>query len=248
MSKSRRFSTRYYQSYHNRAATRFTPHAFNVEVEFLSKMPRILLTSEVYEDIYILTDEVNKEVSWLGTVERLGFDFMITEIFLLTQHTHNTSTHIPPGAVAELGTKLLEERADGLEVANKLRFWGHSHVNMQTSASPQDDQQMEEFEDNGCEFFIRAIVNKNGRMEFTLFLYELGLRINDAPWAVCQAPDNSRREMWQKEIEDKVFDLPSLPVQSYYLESGEYDATVLPKDIIERLHEAYRTEEEKDYA
>ncbi len=185
------------------AAKKFLPHSFQNRVE-LTNIPRILITRQAYEDMYILVDEVNKEVGWIGTVERAGSDFLIKEIFLLEQETHVATCEITADGLAEWAQEIMASRPDGMEVVNSLRFWGHSHVNMGTSPSGQDESQMTVFVENGCNYFIRGILNKQGRMEFTLFLYDVGIKISDVEWELYEPVDESRRERWKTEIEAKV--------------------------------------------
>jgi hypothetical protein len=91
-----------------------------------------------------------------------------------------------------------------MDVGSRLLFWGHSHVNMGTSPSGQDEAQMALFESQELEFFIRGILNKNGRMEFAIFLYESGVKIVDAEWAIYQPVDKSLRSAIEAEFKEKV--------------------------------------------
>jgi len=86
--------------------------------------------------------------------------------------------------IGKLTMALIDSGSDGLEKANKLRFWGHSHVHMGTSPSGTDERTMERFGREQMPWYVRGIFNKYGRAEFTLYLFDRGLRINDAAWAV----------------------------------------------------------------
>ena len=52
---------------------------------------------------------------------------------------------------------------------------GHSHVNMSTSPSGQDDKQMEVFADSNDDFFIRIITNKQGNLRLDIYDFESGI-------------------------------------------------------------------------
>jgi hypothetical protein len=114
-----------------------------------------------------------------------------------------TTCEILADGLAEFATELLS-RPDGMEIVNRLCFWGHSHVNMGTSPSGQDESQMETFKESGHPFFIRGILNKAGRMEFTIFLYESGVKIVDPEWAIYEPVDASIRAGIEAEFKAKV--------------------------------------------
>jgi hypothetical protein len=186
-------------------AKKFAPHEFASRVELAGGLPRVLVSREAYEDMYCLVDFVDKEVGWLGSVERLGNDFLVKEVFLFDQETHATTCEITPDGMAEFAMALMSSRPDGMEVANSIRFWGHSHVNMGTSPSGQDESQLRELAASCGDFFVRGIMNKNGRMEWTIVLASIGVVIHDAVWELYEpAADEARRQRWQAEIAAKV--------------------------------------------
>lgn len=187
------------------SAKKFMPHQFGHRVELTAGLPRVLLTRDVYEDMFVLVDECQQEVGWLGVVERIGRDFLIKEVFLFDQEVHGTTCEITPNGLADFATEILSNRPDGMEVVNSLRFWGHSHVNMGTSPSGQDESQLLELAEQGeADYFIRAILNKDGRIEFTILLKNIGVMIRDAVWELYEPADEQRRARWQSEIQTKV--------------------------------------------
>ncbi len=186
-------------------AKKFAPHEFSSRVELAGGLPRVLVTRDAYEDMYCIVDAVDKEVGWLGAVQRLGNDFLITEVFLFDQETHATTCEITPDGMAEFAMQLMSSRPDGMEVANSIRFWGHSHVNMGTSPSGQDETQLRELAASCGDFFVRGILNKSGRMEWTIVLASVGVVIRDAAWELYEpAADARRRQRWEAEIATKV--------------------------------------------
>jgi len=110
--------------------------------------------------------------------------------------------------------------------ANKLFFWGHSHVNMDTSPSSQDDAQIEIFRGDGCPWFIRGIFNKKKRAEFTVFFFDANLAVIDCPWSIEATVDDGRREFWEKEISDKVSTFSS---SSYYGSNKHKGSSYTPR-------------------
>jgi hypothetical protein len=182
------------------------PHNFNPTVSY-NDIPRIFITPQAYKDMCALIDMVDTEVGWEGTVERIENSFLIKEIFLMEQMAHATTTIISTEGQSNLGMEIFDTKPvdEAIEILNQLRFWGHSHVNMPTNPSGQDDRQMDLFRTDGVNFFIRGIGNKHGRLEFTLYLYDMNIIIDDVPWFLYDAEINGENyKKWDKEITKKV--------------------------------------------
>ena len=187
-----------------RKAETFCQHSFAKKIELISCLPRILISRSAYNKMWHLVDIADKEVSWLGTCRRIEQDFLIEEVFLFKQEVAATTCEISADGLAEVANELLTSRPDGIEICNRLCFWGHSHVNMGTSPSGQDESQMENFSESGHPFFIRGILNKQGRMEFTIFLYASGIKIVDPEWKIYEPVDDSIRAEIEAEFTAKV--------------------------------------------
>mgnify|MGYP001580031306 CR=1 FL=1 len=185
----------------------FAQHAFGGQVEFLSGggVPTVFITREAYSRMWHYVDIADEEVGWFGTVRVTKYgNYLIEEVFLGEQEVSAAQTEISGDGLAQIGQNLIDTRPDGVEQASKLFFWGHSHVRMGTSPSGQDEKQMDEFRENGCPWFIRGILNKLGRMEFTIFLWEAGVKIVDVPWAIYEHVDESIRAGIEAEFKAKV--------------------------------------------
>ncbi len=179
----------------------FKPHAFNTTID---GVPTIILSRRAHQDMWLLVDEVTTEVGWLGSASRLNNgNYYIDRIYLPTQEVHATTTELTPQGLADLAMDIAT-RPGGLEEANRLRFWGHSHVNMGTDPSGQDDDQVQLFKDNGCEWFIRGIFNKRRRAQFDLYLFTLGFTCTDVAWEVEEESSDDRRAYWKDQIAEKV--------------------------------------------
>jgi hypothetical protein len=163
----------------------------------------VLLTPGALNDIYIIVGECDTEVGWLGTVERHDSTYLIKNVILPKQTVSSAEADISDEGIQDIANRLLN-RKDGIDILNSIRLWGHSHVNMGTSPSWQDEQQMGLFETNGCEYFIRAIANKTGRIEFTLYLFKLGIKINDIPWSIYVPMNERRKRYWRAQMDKFV--------------------------------------------
>lgn len=172
------------------------PHGFMPRAQLLSRsrQPRVLISPQAYKHMQLYIELARKEVGWLGTVTRLeNGDFFIEETFLLEQEVTPTETELSVEGQGKLVDELLSNGEAGIEQVNRLRFWGHSHVRMGTTPSGTDERTMERWQAEGLPWAVRGIFNKLGRAEFTVYLYDAGYRICDAPWAVLDPA--SKREL-----------------------------------------------------
>jgi hypothetical protein len=183
----------------------FRPHTFDTKYLRIDAIkPVIYIQKEALEEMYHFVNLCDKEIGWLGTVEREDDEtFVIQEVFLLEQDVSHTHTKFDPDSIAKFYNEILQLE-NGNDLANQMKFWGHSHVNMDTFASGQDDLQMDEFRDNGNEWFIRGIFNKKGKISFTIYLYTEKLIIKDVEWCVLNEFDWNKEAAIKKEIETKV--------------------------------------------
>lgn len=180
----------------------FVPHPFNTTVAF-SRAPQIIISKQAYEKMWQYVDQCDVEIGWLGTVERIGFQFIIQDIFLPEQDVTAATTEITEDGLRGLANELLT-RPDGVELWNKMLFWGHSHVTMGTTASSVDENQMDTFRKNDVPYFIRGIFNKHGRGQFDLFLYEQEIVIHDVPWSLEVSMNEVDQASVSEEMESKL--------------------------------------------
>lgn len=160
------------------------PHHFYTRVKFIDKkIPRVLISPEAYKRMQLYVELARLEVGWLGTAERLETgDFYIEHVFLLRQNAGAAHAKISVDGQTDLYNELVQggRHAD----TRRLRFWGHSHVRMETAPSPQDDATMVELQEQRNKWFIRGILNKLGRASFDLYLFEQNLCFTDVPWEI----------------------------------------------------------------
>lgn len=198
----------------NSSAARFTPHSFRNRTEYLDRglpleTPKVFITPLALDKMYYYVDIGSKEVGWLGTAVQIGSNFLVEDVFLLKQKVHSTTTEITNDGLGDFTMEIIQTKPDkeAEHIINNLRFWGHSHVNMGTSPSGQDDHQMELFRQRGNPWFIRAILNKQGRLEITVYDYRRGIKVTDAEWAVVHTPDPTIRGEIQTEFDAKVTEM-----------------------------------------
>jgi len=187
-------------------ALRFLPHEYKGAVEMLPEYkPKIVLSVEAFNSQwYYINKSGNVELGWMGTVYRSENIFKIEKVFLFKQIRAPTAAIITAEGLSEVGNEILDSHENGMEMLNHLYYWGHSHVNMGTSPSAQDDSQMEIFKDCENDFFIRGILNKKGRMEFTIYLYSVGIKITDVEWLVEEPNEDELEAKIEAEFEKKI--------------------------------------------
>lgn len=138
----------------------------------------IIFTPRAWVKMTSLVSDFQTEVQWHGTVTRMSpesSDFLIDDIL------------VPPHEVSS-GTVISEQKEyeDWLhnqlpaEVFSKIRFHGHSHVNMGVDPSPTDctfrrghENNLGEFREGRDKFYIFLIINKRG--EISAEVYDLSL-------------------------------------------------------------------------
>lgn len=127
--------------------------------------PNVYYTKEAWDVIWYLVEVCKKEVGWLGLVDELSNgDYLITEIFIPKQEVTSVTTEMEPEALAALTMQLLDEGKD----PGKLRYWGHSHVNMSVRPSLTDEEQIDEYLES-ADWFIRGIYNKDGDSKVDIY-------------------------------------------------------------------------------
>lgn len=141
------------------------------------------------------------EIGWLGTARRFSNQIFIDDVFLFKQEVHSTTTEITTEGLNDFAMELLSQE-DGVEIWNNMKVWGHSHVNMSTSPSSQDDKQIEVFSQNADDFFIRIIANKKDDFRIDLYDYTTGVIYEQLPYEVDYGEDKDIIESLYKKIEE----------------------------------------------
>ena len=143
-------------------------------------MDKFVISQTAYDKIMYYVNKCPKEISGLGVVENMGGVLTVTDIVLLKQECTSTETDLDAEAIA---TAEYEHHKSGK--AGELRFWWHSHVNMDVFWSGTDKTAMAELSEHG--WFIHGVFNKRGevRCAYTankplkIFVDDITLEIDD---------------------------------------------------------------------
>ena len=115
----------------------------------------------------------------------------------------------------------LMQDENGVEKWNNMRVWGHSHVNMATFASGQDEKQMDLFIENSNDFFIRIIANKKEDFKIDIWDFNRGVIYEDMEYMVEYGEEISNQigvlkkqiEMLKERINTLIGTEPTLKVE-----------------------------------
>ena len=161
--------------------------------------PKISINLNAMNKMKEYVRQSDLEIGWLGTSRRVGNVFYIDDVFLFRQEVHATTTEITTEGLNEFAMDLLYEE-NGVEIWNNMKVWGHSHVNMPTSPSGQDDKQIEVFAENAEDFFIRIIANKSGDFRIDLYDFTTGVIYEKLPYEINYGADTEIIESLYRKI------------------------------------------------
>ena len=180
----------------------FKENKTKTHVEFIGEkeIPRVFITTETIMKMECYIEQCDKEISWLGTVERNENDFIITDVMLLKQDVTSVTTEINEAALTTFGSTLIKEGKQDL--FNKFKFWGHSHVNMGVSPSNQDEETFADFYKNS-DYFIRMIGNKSGDMRVDLIDCNKNMKFTNLDWYEFKSSEQLDLESKLQEFLDK---------------------------------------------
>lgn len=184
--------------------------------------PKVMYAPNVWAEIEYFIEKQDLEVGWLGLVEKVGNDYLITEVFLPEQKVHSVETDIS----AEAMTKVAMEILDSGKCSSQLYYWGHSHVNMSVSPSTQDEEQIDEFL-KSCPLFIRGIYNKKGHSKVDVYDVEQKcvfecVKNSPQPYVLSEDRQKSLDALMTKNviIDEPVYDWRNTSPSNMY---GGYD-------------------------
>lgn len=162
----------------------------------------ILLTQNAATKMKALINQAEKEIAWHGTVSRGTKKniFLIEDIFVFPQIVTGASVDTDD---EEYNDWLLKQPG---EIYNKLRFHGHSHVNMGVTPSGTDDKYRYDMCQQLEDFYIFGIFNKKNAMHLDVYDVENNIYYENADVSVKHEEDKTE---WAKE---KITTLLRAPV------------------------------------
>lgn len=167
----------------------------------------VMFTQETFNQMFAYIDASSVEISGIGRIKRIiegnKIGFVIHELFLLKQRNTGTSTHLDP---QELSSFLVDRVRQNLPVGD-IKFWWHSHVNMQAFWSGTDNSCCDGFEIEGNEkdnWFLSIVSNKRREMRCRLDIFKpYRVTIDELPVKVIMNFSDPDKEKWEKEVKEK---------------------------------------------
>lgn len=147
--------------------------------------PKVVFGTTALKWIQALVEAHTTEVGFYAIVDERGEgddkNYFIRDVFYPKHSEMNGSTcEISPDGENEMMEWLLDH---GREAdIPKVRFWGHSHCNMGTTPSGQDESQALARMAQTRSYLIRAIVNKSGEISISFFDYNAQIRFDNVKW------------------------------------------------------------------
>ena len=166
------------------------------------RVPRVYVAAQALRRLKLYIDLCPFEVGGLGTVEPLGEDLLVADIFLIRQQASHSDTELDPQAVAEHLLRTVQEGKD----PSFLRLWWHSHAEANITWSDTDEKTIEALQ---IEQLVSIVGNK--RHEFGCRLDRFSpkrLTLDELP--LIPAPDGlpddeeSLRRQIMAELREKV--------------------------------------------
>ena len=116
-------------------------------------MKKIVIGREAYDKIMYYVNKAKFEISGFGNVQIIDGIPTVTDIILLKQENSSVETEMDGDAIAKA---VYDHHVSGME--GELKFWWHSHVNMNVFWSGTDMKTINSLTENG--WFIHGVFNK----------------------------------------------------------------------------------------
>lgn len=163
----------------------------------------IIMSAYVYQRMRYLVDNVDAEVAWLGTVEKKGNTFNITEIYVFDQEVTGSSVSAESDDIASLTNELIEKYGKEealMNIVPNLRAFCHSHHTMKTFWSSTDEDGIDGL--GNSQFLVSLVLNRAGSMLGRVDLFTPHrVILLDVPVSIDYSADFDDLEL---DIKDKV--------------------------------------------
>lgn len=152
--------------------------------------PVVYITTAASRKMNAYIQNCEEELAWLCVVERQNENtFCIEDVMLFEQEVTAVTANICEKALNDFGSMLIQ--TGRTDLFNKIRGWGHSHVNMAVSPSGTDEDTFKQFYST-CEYFIRLIGNKRGELRVDLVDCEKRLQYDNLDFLEAMDEDTQQ--------------------------------------------------------
>lgn len=185
--------------------------------------PFIYLTTEVLMKMNNYIQNTDKEISWLGSVERENNIFTIVDVMLFQQDVTGVTTELDEGGLSAFASHLMQ--TNQIELYNSIRMWGHSHVSLPINPSGTDNDTFKQFYES-CEYFIRLIANKKGEIKIDFIDNDRHIKYLDMDWYELKSERQIELEKLISEFNNEMEDLNAVIKESALV---EIEANIIKK-------------------
>ena len=124
-------------------------------------MKELVIGRNAYDMIMHYVNKTDFEVSGLGVVNLIDGIPTVTKVYLLKQVNSPSETELDADSINEVLFRHHQSGDDG-----EIKFWWHSHVNMDVFWSSTDHKAIEQLTENG--WFYHAVFNKKNEVRVAL--------------------------------------------------------------------------------
>jgi hypothetical protein len=159
-------------------------------------LPKIIIKHQVYSKIRAYADLCHDEISALGTVKVFDNVVYIEDVFLFNQTVTPSTTEINQTDLAKFMYECIKKGGD----PSSLKFWWHSHVNMEVFWSSTDSYTIEKF---SKEWMVSIVSNKRDDFKVRLDIFSpIRICFDNLPYTIEY--DKINCEQIKAEIAAKV--------------------------------------------
>ena len=162
----------------------------------------VIFKEVAYRKMEALIQKCSEEVGWHGTVTKVGNTYTIEDILVFPQYVTG-STVTPDQTEYALWMGGLDN-----DTFNKLKFHGHSHVNMGVTPSGVDTEFQSNILNNLNSFYIFGIFNKKDANWMTIFDVEDNIIYDDKDInLICEGLETQEwaDEMIKENVKKKTY-------------------------------------------
>lgn len=162
-------------------------------------MPRVRILEAAWKRLMAYILACPTEVGGLGAVEEREGELVVTDVFLIDQVATGDDFELDPGAQAAFINDWIRRGRD----VSELKFWWHSHVDMDTFWSVVDENTMRRLAGDA---YVVSLVGNRRREHRTCLTVMKPVRIvvDNIVIDVIEALDQDLLDAAREEIGDKV--------------------------------------------
>ena len=168
--------------------------------------PELVINKDVYQKVMYWVDRADTEVSGLGAIEIIDGVPTVIDVILLDQECTGVETELDPEAICKALYAYEKSGKPG-----DIRWWWHSHVNMDVFWSGTDYAAIEQLGKSG--WFLSTVFNKKRELRTAFYgTSPMKLFVDSIMTTIHQQIPQELINAWDLEFKEKV----KKPVSVYH--------------------------------